>query len=153
MYTFNDRGGRSLTLRPEGTAPVVRSFIGHKMFGNAVQPVKLYYNGPMFRYERPQAGRFRQFVQFGVEALGSEDPAIDAEIISLAMDIYKQLGLKNVKLVINSLGDKESRLRHREALISHFKPHIGEFCADCQKRLEQNPLRILDCKKTMIIRL
>lgn len=147
MYTFNDRGGRSLTLRPEGTAPVVRSFIGHKMFGNAVQPVKLYYNGPMFRYERPQAGRFRQFVQFGVEALGSEDPAIDAEVISLAMDIYKQLGLKNVRLVINSLGDKESRLRHREALIDHFKPHIGEFCADCQKRLEQNPLRILDCKK------
>lgn len=106
----------------------------------------------MFRYERPQAGRFRQFVQFGVEALGSEDPAIDAEVISLAMDIYKQLGLKNVKLVINSLGDKESRLRHREALIDHFKPHIGEFCADCQKRLEQNPLRILDCKKTMTIR-
>ncbi|WP_018661067.1 histidine--tRNA ligase [Heyndrickxia acidiproducens] len=147
MYTFTDRGGRSLTLRPEGTASVARSYIEHKMFGNANQPVKLYYNGPMFRYERPQAGRFRQFVQFGVEALGSEDPAIDAEVISLAMEIYKQFGLKNLKLVINSLGDKESRIAHREALINHFKPHIGEFCSDCQNRLEKNPLRILDCKK------
>ncbi|KHD86846.1 histidine--tRNA ligase [Heyndrickxia ginsengihumi] len=147
MYTFKDRGDRSLTLRPEGTASVARSFIEHKMFGNPNQPVKLFYNGPMFRYERPQAGRFRQFVQFGVEALGSEDPAIDAEVISLAMDIYKQLGLKNLKLVINSLGDKESRIAHREALINHFKPRIHEFCSDCQNRLEKNPLRILDCKK------
>ncbi|MGE8206127.1 histidine--tRNA ligase [Heyndrickxia sp. NPDC080065] len=147
MYTFDDRGGRNLTLRPEGTAAVVRSFTENKMFGYANQPVKLYYNGPMFRYERPQAGRFRQFVQFGAEALGSEDPAIDAEIISLAMELYTRLGLKKLKLVINSLGDKESRIAHRIALINHFKPRIEEFCSDCQNRLEKNPLRILDCKK------
>ncbi|TKC20049.1 histidine--tRNA ligase [Robertmurraya kyonggiensis] len=147
MYTFEDRGGRSLTLRPEGTAGVVRSFVEKKMFGYADQPVKLYYMGQMFRYERPQAGRFRQFVQFGVEALGSADPAIDAEVISLAFSLYQKMGLKKLKLVINSLGDKESRTAHREALINHFKPSIGEFCGDCQNRLEKNPLRILDCKK------
>ncbi|MED1421439.1 histidine--tRNA ligase [Bacillus smithii] len=147
MYTFEDRGGRSLTLRPEGTASVVRSYVENKMYGDPNQPVKLFYTGPMFRYERPQAGRFRQFVQFGVEAIGSEDPAIDAEVISIVMTIFKKLGLKNIQLVINSLGDKESRLAHREALIQHFKPRIGEFCADCQNRLDKNPLRILDCKK------
>ncbi|WP_053367244.1 histidine--tRNA ligase [Bacillus sp. FJAT-27245] len=147
MYTFEDRGGRSVTLRPEGTAAVVRAFVEKKMFGNPGQPVKLYYMGPMFRYERPQAGRFRQFVQFGVEALGSNDPAIDAEVISLAMNLYWELGLKKLKLVLNSLGDAESRKAHRDALVSHFKPRIGEFCSDCQNRLEKNPLRILDCKK------
>jgi histidyl-tRNA synthetase len=147
MYMFEDRGGRSLALRPEGTASVVRSFVGNKLFGNANQPTKLFYTGPMFRYERPQAGRYRQFVQFGVEALGSEDPAIDAEVLSLAMGIYKKLGLRKLKLVINSLGDGGSRQAHREALINHFKPRIGEFCSDCQNRLEKNPLRILDCKK------
>ncbi|WP_075982413.1 histidine--tRNA ligase [Bacillus massilinigeriensis] len=147
MYTFLDRGGRSITLRPEGTASTVRAFVEHKMFGDANQPVKLYYMGPMFRYERPQAGRFRQFVQFGIEALGSADPAIDAEVISLAMSLYKSLGLKKLKLVINSLGDKESRSAHREALIQHFSPRIGEFCHDCQSRLDKNPMRILDCKK------
>lgn len=147
MYTFEDRGKRSITLRPEGTAAVVRSFVEKKMFGYANQPVKLYYMGPMFRYERPQAGRFRQFVQFGVEALGSNDPAIDAEVISLAMNLYKEMGLKKLKLIINSLGDKESRTAHREALVNHFKPRIGEFCHDCQNRLEKNPLRILDCKQ------
>lgn len=137
MYTFEDRGKRSLTLRPEGTAPVVRSFIENKMYGNASQPVKLYYMGPMFRYERPQAGRYRQFVQFGVEAMGSADPAIDAEVISLAVSLYKELGLKKLKVVLNSLGDKESRSAHREALIAHFQPRIGEFCSDCQNRLEK----------------
>ncbi len=147
MYTFTDRGDRSLTLRPEGTAAVVRSFVEKKMFGYANQPVKLYYLGPMFRYERPQAGRFRQFVQFGIEALGSNDPAIDAEVISLAMNLYKEMGLKKLKLVVNSLGDKESRNAHRNALVNHFKPRIGEFCQDCQNRLEKNPLRILDCKQ------
>ncbi|PIC64612.1 histidine--tRNA ligase [Sporosarcina sp. P13] len=146
MYTFTDRGDRSMTLRPEGTAPVVRSFVENKMFGYADQPVKLYYTGPMFRYERQQAGRYRQFVQFGVEAIGSDDPAIDAEVIELAMTIYKRAGLSDIKLVLNSLGDKESRNAHREALIAHFSPHIGEFCSDCQNRLEKNPLRILDCK-------
>lgn len=146
MYTFEDRGGRSLTLRPEGTASVVRAFVEHKLFGRPNQPTKLFYIGPMFRYERPQSGRMRQFTQFGVEALGSSDPAIDAEVIALAMTFYRQLGLKNLKLVLNSLGDPESRKAHREALIAHFKPSIHEFCKDCQNRLEKNPLRILDCK-------
>ena len=147
MYTFEDRGERSLTLRPEGTAAVVRSFVENKMFGHPDQPVKLFYTGPMFRYERPQAGRYRQFVQFGVEAIGSEDAAIDAEVIALVMDIYKAAGLQKLKLVINSLGDADSRNAHREALIRHFEPRIEEFCGDCQTRLAQNPLRILDCKK------
>lgn len=146
MYTFQDRGDRSLTLRPEGTASVVRSYVEHKLFGQPDQPVKLYYTGPMFRYERPQAGRMRQFVQFGVEAIGSKDPAIDAEVIALAMDVYKASGLKSLRLVLNSLGDTESRLAHKEALIEHFAPSIEEFCSDCQTRLEKNPLRILDCK-------
>lgn len=146
MYTFEDRGGRNITLRPEGTAAVVRSYVGNKLYGNP-DPTKLFYIGPMFRYERPQAGRFRQFVQFGVEAIGSNDPAVDAEVIALAMELYKTLGLKSLKLVLNSLGDKESRQEHRDALINHFKPRIEEFCDDCQTRLEQNPLRILDCKK------
>ena len=146
MYTFTDRGNRSMTLRPEGTAPVVRSFVEHKMFGYPDQPVKLYYTGPMFRYERQQAGRYRQFVQFGVEAIGSNDPAIDAEVIALALDVYKRAGLTELKLVINSLGDTECRASHKKALIEHFNPHIEEFCSDCKSRLEKNPLRILDCK-------
>lgn len=146
MYTFKDRGDRSLTLRPEGTAAVVRSYVEHKMFGQPDQPVKLSYMGPMFRYERQQAGRYRQFVQFGVEAIGSKDPAIDAEVIALAMDVYEAAGLKDIKLVINSLGDHEVRAKHREALVKHFEPHIHEFCSDCQSRLQKNPLRILDCK-------
>ena len=146
MYTFQDRGNRSLTLRPEGTASVVRSYVEHKMFGYPDQPVKLYYMGPMFRYERQQAGRYRQFVQFGIEAIGSADPAIDAEVISLAMSVYRKAGLKKLKLVINSLGDKESRVAHKEALVNYFAPHIEEFCSDCQNRLHKNPLRILDCK-------
>lgn len=146
MYTFKDRSDRSLTLRPEGTAPVVRAFVENKLFGLADQPVKLFYIGSMFRYERPQAGRTRQFTQFGVEAIGSKDPAIDAEVISLAMAFYRNLGLKKLKLVLNSLGDPVSRQAHRDELIAHFKPAINEFCSDCQNRLEKNPLRILDCK-------
>ncbi|KXH87353.1 histidine--tRNA ligase [Sporosarcina sp. HYO08] len=146
MYTFTDRGNRSMTLRPEGTASVVRSFVENKMFGYPDQPIKLYYTGPMFRYERQQAGRYRQFVQFGVEAIGSADPAIDAEVIALAMDVYKRVGLTDLKLVLNSLGDNESRKAHRDALIAHFKSHIEGFCSDCKSRLERNPLRILDCK-------
>ena len=146
MYTFEDRGGRSLTLRPEGTAGAVRAYVEHKLYGLPDQPVKLSYVGPMFRYERQQAGRYRQFVQFGVEAIGSKDPAIDAEVISLAMNVYRTVGLTDLKLVINSLGEKEVREAHRTALINHFEPHIHEFCSDCQNRLEKNPLRILDCK-------
>lgn len=146
MYTFQDRGDRSLTLRPEGTASVVRSYVENKLFGMPDQPVKLSYMGPMFRYERPQAGRTRQFVQFGIEAIGSKDPAIDAEVISLAMEVYRSVGLKQLRLVINSLGDTESRTQHKKALIEHFEPRIDEFCGDCQSRLTKNPLRILDCK-------
>ncbi|MGP1909263.1 histidine--tRNA ligase [Metabacillus sp. JX24] len=146
MYTFQDRKGRNITLRPEGTASTVRAFVEKKLYAQPAQPTKLYYIGPMFRYERPQTGRFRQFVQFGVEALGSSNPAMDAEVISLAMELYRAVGLKKLKLIINSLGDADSRKAHKEALIAHFEPRIGEFCSDCQKRLTQNPLRILDCK-------
>ena len=146
MYTFKDKGDRSLTLRPEGTAAVVRSYIENKMNGNANQPVKLYYNGPMFRYERKQKGRYRQFVQFGVEAIGSENPAIDAEVIHMVYSIYKAFGLKHVKIVLNSIGDMESREEYKQALIKHFEPHIEHFCSDCKNRLHTNPMRILDCK-------
>ncbi|AUJ26164.1 histidine--tRNA ligase [Virgibacillus dokdonensis] len=147
MYTFEDRGGRSITLRPEGTAPVVRSFVQHKLHGLANQPTKLYYFAEMFRYERPQKGRMRQLNQFGVEVLGSADPAVDAEVIDLAMTCYQKMGLTSLKLVINSLGDKESRENHRQALIAHFTPHKHELCSDCQTRLQNNPLRVLDCKQ------
>ena len=145
-YDFKDRGDRDITLRPEGTAGVVRSYIENKMYGDPVQPVKLYYNGTMYRYERPQSGRDRELTQFGVEVLGSDDPMIDAEVISLAVNIYKLVGLKQIKVNINSLGDKESRENYRNALVEYFKPHINECCEDCQVRLDKNPLRILDCK-------
>ena len=145
-YDFVDRGERNMTLRPEGTAGVVRSYIENKMYGDPIQPVKLYYNGTMYRYERPQAGRDRELTQFGVEVLGSDDPAMDAEVISVAVNIFKMLGLKGVKVKINSLGDIESRNKYREVLIDYFKPHIDDLCEDCRERLEKNPLRILDCK-------
>ncbi|MBN8236739.1 histidine--tRNA ligase [Halobacillus kuroshimensis] len=147
MYTFEDRGGRSITLRPEGTASVVRAYVQNKIYGLPNQPSKYFYMGPMFRYERPQQGRMRQFVQFGIEALGSDDPAIDAEVLSLALNSYRELGLSSLKLVLNSLGDAESREAHRAALVRHFDPHREELCSDCQVRLDQNPLRVLDCKK------
>ena len=146
MYTFKDKGDRSLTLRPEGTAAVVRSYIEHKMQGDPNQPIKLYYNGPMFRYERKQKGRYRQFNQFGVEAIGAENPSIDAEILAMVMHIYESFGLKHLKLVINSIGDSESRKEYNEALVKHFEPVIDTFCSDCQSRLHTNPMRILDCK-------
>lgn len=145
-YDFIDRGGRNMTLRPEGTAGVVRSYIENKMYGEVSQPIKFYYNMPMYRYERPQAGRLRELTQFGWEIIGSDDPLSDAEAISLAVNIYKILGLKGIKVNINSLGDAESRNNYREALINHFKPHIDELCEDCRERLEKNPLRIIDCK-------
>ncbi|MHA6252150.1 histidine--tRNA ligase [Oceanobacillus sp. CAU 1775] len=147
MYTFEDRGGRSLTLRPEGTAPVARAYVENKLYGEVNQPIKLYYFAEMFRYERPQKGRMRQLNQFGVEVLGSSNPAVDAETIDLAMTVYKELGLKSLSLVINSLGDNESRASHRQALVDHFTPHVDELCDDCRGRLEKNPLRVLDCKK------
>lgn len=147
MYTFEDRGGRSITLRAEGTAAAVRAYVQNKMYGDAIQPTKLYYFGQMFRYERPQQGRMRQFHQFGVEVLGSNEPAVDAEVISLALACFKNLGLGSLKLVLNSLGDTESRQNYRQALVEHFTPHKDELCSDCQSRLTQNPMRILDCKK------
>ena len=145
-YDFVDRGGRNMTLRPEGTAGVCRSYVENKMYGDPNQPVKVYYNGTMYRYERPQSGRDRELTQFGVEVLGSDDPMSDAEVISLAVNIYKMLGLKEIKVNINTLGDKESREMYRKALIDYFKPHINDLCEDCQNRFEKNPLRILDCK-------
>ena len=145
-YDFTDRGGRKMTLRPEGTAGVVRSYIENKMYGDNNQPIKLYYNCPMYRYERPQAGRYRELTQFGYELIGSDDPLSDAEVISLAVNIYKILGLKGIKVNVNTLGDQESRDNYRKALIKHFKPHVNELCEDCKERLEKNPLRILDCK-------
>ena len=147
MYTFKDKGDRSLTLRPEGTASVARSYIENKMQHNVEQPIKLFYIAPMFRYERKQKGRYRQFVQFGVEAIGVEDPLIDVEVISMLMNIYKSFGLKSLNLKINSIGDMESRGKYNEALVDHFSPRIGEFCEDCQSRIHTNPMRILDCKK------
>lgn len=145
-YDFVDKGNRKMTLRPEGTAGVVRSYIENKMYGDPTQPVKLYYNGPMYRYERPQAGRNREFFQFGIEVLGSKDPMVDAEVISIPYQLYQMLGLKEVRVEINSLGDKESRDAYRKALIDYFTPHIEELCDDCKNRLQKNPLRILDCK-------
>ncbi len=145
MYTFEDRGDRSLTLRPEGTAGVVRAFIEHNLFATGgVQ--RLWYKGPMFRYERPQAGRQRQFHQIGVEILGSADPRADVEAIALATDILKALGLKNLNLDLNSVGNGEDRQNYREALINYLTPHKAELDPDSQERLTRNPLRILDSK-------
>ena len=145
-YDFEDKGGRRIALRPEGTAGVVRAYIENKMYGDADQPKKFYYNGTMYRYERPQSGRDREFTQFGAEVLGSDDPISDAEVISLAISIFKLLGLKDLKVRLNTLGDKESRDKYRQVLIDHFKPSIDEFCEDCKERINKNPLRILDCK-------
>lgn len=145
-YDFKDRGDRNMTLRPEGTAGVVRSYVENKLYGNSSTPQKYWYYGPMYRYERPQSGRFREFYQFGVEVFGTEDPIMDAEVISIPVNIYRLLGLKGIKVKINSLGDQESRTNYRNALIEYFKPHIHDLCEDCQNRFEKNPLRILDCK-------
>ena len=145
-YDFTDRGERNMTLRPEGTAGVVRSFIENKMYGRADMPVKTWYYGPMYRYERPQSGRFREFYKFGVEVFGTSSPLMDAEVISIPVRFYELLGLKNIKVNINSLGDQESRKNYREALIEYFKPYIDDLCEDCQARFLKNPLRILDCK-------
>lgn len=145
-YDFKDRAERNLTLRPEGTAGIIRSFIENKLYGNHSVPVKAWYYGPMFRYERPQSGRFREFYQFGVEFLGSNDAITDAEVISIPVNFYKILGLKNVKVNLNTLGDNESRNNYRNALLEYFKPYLDELCEDCKERYNKNPLRILDCK-------
>ena len=146
MYTFEDRKGRSMTLRPEGTAGIARAYVENKLYGMPEKLQKVYYMGPMFRYERPQNGRQRQFHQFGVEMLGVESPYVDVECMLMAVTVVKALGLKNVQLHINTLGDQESRDAYREALQNHFQPVLNELCHDCQVRYEKNPLRILDCK-------
>lgn len=145
-YDFTDRGDRSITLRPEGTAGVVRSVIENKLYGNKNDPIKLYYNETMYRYERPQSGRFREFTQFGVEVFNSNDSLIDAEVISLGFNLISSLGLDDVVVKLNTLGDKESRKKYSEALVDYIKPHIHKLCEDCQNRINTNPLRILDCK-------
>lgn len=145
MYTF-EKGDRSLTLRPEGTAGVCRSFVENKLFGSADLPVKLYYMGPMMRYERPQKGRQRIFNQFGVEVLGAKNPYLDVETIALGYSILSGLGLKDLVVQLNTLGDDESRNHYRDALKAHFADSIDHLCEDCKRRYEQNPLRILDCK-------
>ncbi|WP_313467735.1 histidine--tRNA ligase [Carnobacterium sp.] len=147
MYDFYDKGNRHMSLRPEGTAPVVRAYVENKLFGpEYAKPYKVYYMGPMFRYERPQGGRMRQFHQLGVEVFGSTNPAVDVESMSLAMDLFKELGLEHLTLVINSLGDSASRIAYREALIAYLEPHFNELSEDSQIRLHKNPLRVLDSK-------
>lgn len=146
MYEFKDKSDRSLTLRPEGTAGVVRSYIENKMTNNLVKPVKFYYIEPMYRYERPQKGRYREFTQFGIEVLGESNPLIDMEVISAVIEVFNRLGLENIKLKINTLGDKSSRETYKKLLIEHFNNYKENLCSDCQRRLNTNPLRILDCK-------
>ena len=145
MYTFLDRGKRSLTLRPEGTASVARAYLEHKMQGEA-QPIKVYYLGPMFRYDRPQAGRYRQFHQFGVEVFGTNEPTVDAEVIMLPVFFFKSLGLKEFTLEINSVGCPRCRQEYRRQLQEALKERVPKLCSDCAERYEKNPLRILDCK-------
>ncbi len=145
MYTFNDKGDRSITLRPEGTASAARAYIEHAMHA-LPQPVKLYYCGACYRYEKPQAGRLREFHQFGIEAYGSEDPALDAEIIAVASTIFKNLGLSGLTLNINSIGCPACRKKYNEALISYLSSHSETLCETCNTRLSKNPMRVLDCK-------
>ena len=145
-YTFQDRGNDSLTLRPEGTAPVCRAYLEHGMH-NLPQPVRLYYFCPVFRYDRPQAGRYRQHHQFGVEVLGNPDPLADAEVVQIGWTLMKDLGLKGVSLVLNSIGDPQCRPAYIETLRKYYSGHLDRLCQDCLQRLEHNPLRLLDCKQ------
>lgn len=143
-YDFVDRGGRNNTIRPEGTAGVARAVIENKLYN--ILPLKLWYSGSMFRYERPQKGRYRELRQMGIECYGSNEPIMDAEVISLGANFLKELGIKDVIVKINSIGGADTRNKYRKALIDHFKNNIDEFCDDCKERLNKNPLRILDCK-------
>ena len=145
MYTFNDHGGRSLTLKPEGTSPAVRAFVEHKMYAE-VQPTKLYYVTPCFRYEKPQSGRLREFHQFGIEVFGTPNMMADTDVICLAHDFLKEMGIRDVTLEINSVGCPECRARYRKALQDFLRPHYDELCDTCKDRFERNPMRILDCK-------
>lgn len=144
-YNFKDKGNRDITLRPEQTAGVIRSYVENKLYATN-DLFKVFYIGSYYRYERPQKGRYREFFQFGVEAVGQKNPYLDAEIIALAYDIVKEFGLKDVKVKINSLGDNETRKNYQEALVKYFKKNIDSLCKDCHERIDINPLRILDCK-------
>jgi len=146
MYTFLDKGNRSITLRPEVTASVIRAIVNKKLYASQDLPIKAFYLGPTFRYERPQAGRYRQFSQFGVEAVGLDSHLVDVEVIALGYRSLQALGFNSITLKINTLGDDESRTRYREALREYFTSHIHTMCGDCGERLKLNPLRILDCK-------
>ena len=146
MYTFNDKGNRSITLKPEGTAPAVRAFIENRLF-NEAQPTKLFYVTPCFRYENVQKGRLRQFHQCGIEMFGSKEPSIDAEVISFAMEVLKNLGLKSLSLNINNLGCPDCRPKYNEALKNFLKENYEDLCHTCKERFEKNPMRILDCKE------
>ncbi len=145
MYTFQDYGKRSITLKPEGTSPVVRAYTEHKLYAG-VQPTKLYYNIPCFRYEKPQSGRLREFHQFGVETFGTADMMADAEIISLAYDFLQEMGITDIELRINSVGCPQCRKKHREALREFLKPKYDQLCDTCKDRFDRNPMRIIDCK-------
>ncbi|WP_162012270.1 histidine--tRNA ligase [Streptococcus sp. S784/96/1] len=148
MYDFYDKGERHITLRPEGTAPVVRSYVENKLFAPEVQkPVKMYYIGSMFRYERPQAGRLREFHQIGVEAFGSKNPATDVETIAMAYQLFNELGIKDIVLHLNTLGNPKSRKNYRQALIDYLTPLRETLSKDSQRRLDENPLRVLDSKE------
>ena len=150
MYTFFDKSGMKLSLRPEGTAQTVRAYLENNL-KTLTHPVKFFYFGPMFRYERPQKGRFRQFFHFGIEALGDEKPELDVEVISISLQILESLGLKDLSVSLNSIGDIEERNVYKEKLNSFLRKRYSELCDDCKKRLEKNPLRILDCKKESCI--
>ncbi len=145
-YTFDDRSGQAMTLRPEGTAPICRAYIEHGMH-NLPQPVRLYYFASIFRYERPQKGRYRQHQQFGVEAIGDGDPALDAEVIDVAWQFFDSLGLGKLSLQLNSIGCKLCRPAYLDELKGHYSAHIDRLCSDCKARLRKNPLRLMDCKK------
>jgi len=146
MYTFDDKGGKSMTLRPEGTAPVCRAYVQHGM-SSLPQPVKLYYIASFFRYDRPQAGRLREYHQFGYEVFGDDDPALDAEVIDMAWNFYKSIGLEKINLQLNSIGCKACRPQYLTNLKEYYKQYAAQLCNDCQNRLEKNPLRLLDCKQ------
>jgi histidyl-tRNA synthetase len=146
MYTFEDRGGSLLTLRPEGTAPVCRAYLEHGLH-NLPQPVKLYYIASIFRYERPQAGRYRQHYQFGYEAIGDDDPALDGEVIDMAWQFISSVNLRQLSLQINSIGCKKCRPNYIATLKTYYADHTQELCPDCKSRLKRNPLRLLDCKQ------
>jgi len=146
MYTFQDRGGNKITLRPEGTAPVCRAYLEHGLH-NLPQPVKLYYIASIFRYERPQAGRYRQHYQFGYEAIGDDDPALDAEVIDMAWQFFLSLNLRHLSLQLNSIGCKQCRPQYLTVLKDYYANYTHDLCPDCKTRLKRNPLRLLDCKK------